>query len=217
MMLIAILATSLLGQPYARISTVLMEAVTASQTTSQEQAGSAPSAPQSQAKQEDGSNQSSKPKETPGPTEPEKAPPCTAATSDCKPTQSRGCKGRRHKGKPRAATSAEGPAPAPSDNGPAQKIVRDGGATEPVVELSPAMSTQQISDQRASTTQLLAKSAEDLKQITARQLSESQQDTVKQIKSYMDQATQADKDGDVQRAHNLAVKANLLSTELTKP
>ena len=85
-----------------------------------------------------------------------------------------------------------------------------------MVELSPGMSPQQISDQRERITQLLAKSAEDLKLVSTRQLNESQQDTVKQIKSYIEQANQADKDGDVQRAHNLAVKASLLSAELAE-
>jgi len=37
---------------------------------------------------------------------------------------------------------------------------------------------------------------------------------VKQIKSYLEQANKAAKDQDWQRAHNLAVKANLLSAEL---
>jgi len=60
----------------------------------------------------------------------------------------------------------------------------------------------------------LASSDENLKKIAGRQLSTSQQDTVKQIKTYMEQANAANKDGDVQRAHNLAVKANLLSADL---
>jgi hypothetical protein len=37
---------------------------------------------------------------------------------------------------------------------------------------------------------------------------------VKQTKSYMDQAKKALDDGDLQRAYNLALKANLLSAEL---
>jgi len=61
---------------------------------------------------------------------------------------------------------------------------------------------------------LLATSDANLKKISGRQLNASQQDTVKQIKSYMDQAKKAATGGDVQRAYNLAVKANLLSAEL---
>jgi hypothetical protein len=65
-----------------------------------------------------------------------------------------------------------------------------------------------------STYQLLASSDANLKKISGRPLNASQQDTVKQIKSYMEQANRAAKDGDLQRAHNLAVKANLLAAEL---
>jgi hypothetical protein len=82
------------------------------------------------------------------------------------------------------------------------------------VDLSPGLSQQQASRQSESTKQLLANSEADLGKISGRQLSANQQDTVKQIKSYLDQARKAVIDGDVQRAHNLAVKANLLSAEL---
>jgi hypothetical protein len=65
-----------------------------------------------------------------------------------------------------------------------------------------------------STNQLLATSDANLKKVSGRPLNASQQDTVKQIKSYIDQAKNAAKAGDAQRAYNLAVKANLLSAEL---
>jgi len=82
------------------------------------------------------------------------------------------------------------------------------------VALSPDLSPQQASHQIESTDQLLATSDANLKKISGRQLSANQQDTVKQIKSYMEQAKTAANGGDVQRAYNLAVKANLLSAEL---
>lgn len=66
------------------------------------------------------------------------------------------------------------------------------------------------------TYQLLTSSEANLKQVSGRQLSANQQDTVNQIKSYIEQANAAAKGGDLQRAHNLAVKANLLSTELAE-
>ena len=216
MMLTAILAASLLGQPHANGSGFL-QATASTPATSQEQSANPPSSTsQTQENQSNDGAKSSTPKAAPVP---EKTQPGPTVQSDCKKTQASGCKkhkhGRNHKtvAPPEAVVPAE---PA-GDSAPTPKVVRNGGVTETVVELSPGMSPQQISDQRASTTQLLAKSTEDLKQISARQLNESQQDTVKQIQSYMAQAAQADKDGDVQRAHNLAVKANLLSTELTKP
>jgi hypothetical protein len=78
------------------------------------------------------------------------------------------------------------------------------------VDLSPERNPKPIE----STNQLLATSNANLKKISGRQLSANQEDTVKQIKSYMEQAKTAANDGDLQRAHNLAVKANLLSAEL---
>lgn len=81
------------------------------------------------------------------------------------------------------------------------------------MDLSPGPNSGQTA-QLKSTNDLLTTSDENLKTISGRQLTASQQDTVKQIKSYMEQAKTAANDGDVQRAHNLAVKANLLSAEL---
>jgi hypothetical protein len=82
------------------------------------------------------------------------------------------------------------------------------------VDLSSGVNKQQASAQAKRADELLASSDANLKKISGRQLSAGQQDTVKQIKSYMEQATAAKNSGDVQRAYNLAVKANLLSAEL---
>jgi hypothetical protein len=81
------------------------------------------------------------------------------------------------------------------------------------VNLSPDPSPQ-ASQQSDHTRQLLESSEANLKKISARPLNESQQETVKQINSYMEQSKAATHEGDVQRAYNLAVKANLLSAEL---
>ena len=78
------------------------------------------------------------------------------------------------------------------------------------------MSAEQASSQRQSTTQLLAATDANLKQISSRQLNSTQQDSVSQIRKYMEQAKAAEKAGDVQRAHNLASKALLLSDDLVK-
>ena len=108
-------------------------------------------------------------------------------------------------------------APAPAGTTPEKKVVKDGGTDEPTVDLSPGVNQKQASEQAMRTDQLLASSDANLKKISGRQLSASQQDTVKQIKSYMEQATAAKNNGDMQRAYNLAVKANLLSAELAGP
>lgn len=78
------------------------------------------------------------------------------------------------------------------------------------------MSAEQASRQRQNTTQLLAATDTNLKQISSRQLNPSQQDSVSQIRKYIEQAKAAEQAGDVQRAHNLASKALLLSDDLAK-
>jgi hypothetical protein len=127
----------------------------------------------------------------------------STAKPDCKPAT----KTRKHR-------KSVAPAQTTTASGPTKTVVRNGGTDDSSVNLSPGVSPQQASRQMDSTNKLLATSDANLKNISGRQLSASQQDTVKQIKSYMDQAKKAATGGDVQRAYNLAVKANLLSADL---
>jgi hypothetical protein len=113
---------------------------------------------------------------------------------------------KRHHRKPTVAFTAA----------PEKKVVRNGGTADPVVQLAPGMSDEQASSQRQSTSQLLAATDANLKQISSRQLNSTQQDSISQIKKYMEQAKAAEKAGDVQRAHNLASKAVMLSDDLAK-
>jgi len=130
--------------------------------------------------------------------------------SGCKPAESTGAKTKKH----HRTHKAVAPAGTPAGTGPTKTVVRNGGIADRTVDLSPGLSQQQASRQIESTNQLLATSDANLKKISGRQLSANQQDTVKQIKSYMEQAKGAANGGDVQRAYNLALKANLLSAEL---
>jgi hypothetical protein len=143
-------------------------------------------------------------------------PPCAAnsqpgstAKTDCKLAESNASKTRkRHRTHKSAA-----PTGTPADTSPTKTVVSNGGTDEPTINLTPGPSPK-ASQQRESTKELLATSEANLKKISARQLTANQQDTVKQIKSYIEQAETAANGGDVQRAYNLAVKANLLSAEL---
>jgi hypothetical protein len=128
---------------------------------------------------------------------------------DCKSAQSDAAKPKKHHPRHKAVT----PAATPATGTPTKTVVRNGSAADPTVDLSPAPGPQEASRAQAYN-QLLATTDANLQKISGRQLSPDQQDTVKQIKSYMEQAKGAAKDGDVQRAYNLAVKANLLSAEL---
>lgn len=130
----------------------------------------------------------------------------STAKSDCKPA----AKTRMHRKPPAPAQTTTG-------SSPSKTVVRNGGTADSSVNLEPSVTPQQASREADNTNKLLATSDANLKKIAGRELSPSQQDTVKQINSYMTQARDAEKDGDVQRAHNLAVKASLLSADLVGP
>jgi len=70
--------------------------------------------------------------------------------------------------------------------------------------------------QSQATTQQLIDSTENNLRNLKRTLSAEEQTTVKQINDYLKQSKDAVKDGDLSRAHNLALKARLLSDELVK-
>jgi len=71
--------------------------------------------------------------------------------------------------------------------------------------------------QRQNTNDLLATTDASLQKLSGRQLTQDEQETVGQIRKFMQQVKEADKEGDLQRAYKLAVKAHLLSDALTKP
>lgn len=64
--------------------------------------------------------------------------------------------------------------------------------------------------------QLLRNTETNLTSIGKRQLSSDEDAVVSQIKNFITQSRQALKDNDPARARNLALKANLLSNDLTK-
>jgi hypothetical protein len=172
------------------------------------------SAAQQATEQQKGPDQSTTPSQPPAaaPSCPENSQPGSTAKPDCKLKQS--TKTKKHHETHKAVAPA---APAPAGTTPEKKVVKDGGTDEPTVDLSSGVNQKQASEQAKRAEELLASSDANLKKISGRQLSASQQDTVKQIKSYMEQATAAKNNGDMQRAYNLSVKANLLSAELAGP
>jgi hypothetical protein len=85
------------------------------------------------------------------------------------------------------------------------------------VQLKGDATAEQASQERSTTGQLTAATEENLKKIAGHQLSSSQQDTVNQIRDFLEQSRKAIAAGDLERSHNLAMKARLLSDELVKP
>jgi len=118
--------------------------------------------------------------------------------------------------------SASNPAPsgnasAPVNCPPSKTVVREGGTTEPAIQLVGGKGAEQASQQRSTTDQLLESTEDNLKKVAGRQLSSSQQEMVNQIQQFIQQSKAAVSAGDVERGRNLAKKANLLSDELVKP
>jgi hypothetical protein len=95
--------------------------------------------------------------------------------------------------------------------------VRDGGTSEPTVQLKGSGSTGRGSHQGETAEQLLASTENKLKKAEEQKLNSNQQEMVNQIRQFMDQSKAAASAGDLDRARNLALKANLLSDELVKP
>jgi len=112
---------------------------------------------------------------------------------------------------PPATASAPTPCPPP------KVIVRQGGASEPSVQLAGGASGGQTTHERDTAKQMLGSTEANLKTIAGRQLTPNQQDMVNQIHQFMSQSKAAVDAGDLERARTLAWKAQLLSEELVKP
>ena len=108
---------------------------------------------------------------------------------------------------------AKKPAPAPEK--PSRTVVEDGGTRPAGAQLSASLPQDAAIHQQFNTAQLLEATEYNLKSIS-RQLTSDEQAMVRHIRSYVQQSRDATKDGDVQRAYNLALKAHLLSDELVK-
>ena len=116
---------------------------------------------------------------------------------------------------PAGSDAANAATAKPAANCPPPKtVVRNGGTSEPSIQLSGGAAQAQ---QRSTTDQLLGSTEENLKKIAGRQLTPAQQDMVSQIHQYMEQSKEAVTSGDADRGRMLAQKAQLLSDELAKP
>ncbi len=99
---------------------------------------------------------------------------------------------------------------------PGKVVVRNGSTSDPSVEFSTTASPEQATHERQNTAGLLAATEANLQKVSGHALNSTQQDMVKQIRGYMQQAKSAGDAGDLQSAQNLALKAQLLSSELVR-
>src|SRR5580698_5474766 len=117
-----------------------------------------------------------------------------------------------------ASATASASAPANSANCPPPKvIVRQGGTSEPSIQLAGGATGGQNSNQRDAANQMLDTTEANLKKLAGKQLTSNQQDMVNQTRQFMQQSKAAVEAGDLERARTLAWKAQVLSEELVKP
>lgn len=111
---------------------------------------------------------------------------------------------------------AEPEKPAPAAEPPARTVVPEAG-TPPASsgQIVARLPHDEAIHQKMNTAQLLEATESNLRSL-ARALTADEQAMAQHIRSYMQQARDAVKEGDVERAYNLALKAHLLSDELVK-
>jgi outer membrane biosynthesis protein TonB len=119
------------------------------------------------------------------------------------------------KPKPRHTAKKTPPPEKPAEKQPAKTVVPEGGTQPASPQLSASMPSDKVIHQQLNTNQLLEATDYNLKNIT-RALNADEQAMVQHIRSYMQQARDAAKENDTERAYNLALKAHLLSDELKK-
>jgi hypothetical protein len=132
--------------------------------------------------------------------------------------------------RPRARRPAEKkngsePTPsAPNSNGnpavarttPPPRITTPSSLPDAAGTISPTMPHSDEVHHRLTTAQLIQSTEDNLKNLN-RTLSDDDKAVVEQIKNYLAQSRTATSENDLIRAHNLALKAHLLSDELVRP
>jgi len=122
---------------------------------------------------------------------------------------------------PPDASKGAAPVPQPVSTAtvcpPHKVVVRQGGTSEPSIQLAGGAVGDQAAQQRHTANEMLGATETNLKKIAGTQLTANQQDMVNQIHQFMDQSKSAVSAGDLERARTLAWKAQLLSEELVSP
>jgi hypothetical protein len=132
--------------------------------------------------------------------------PSPAPASSSPPSQPSPSKAAHKRRRPKAR----------SVGAPRKVVVKNGSTSDPTPQFSTTVSPEQASREKQNTAGLLASANANLQKLMVRPLNPSQQDASAQVRSYMQQAKTAEDAGDLQSAHNLAVKAVLLSKELVR-
>lgn len=157
--------------------------------------------------------------ETPPPPPPEESEPQPPPPEEPKPKAS-----AHHKRKPTQppVTTQSGATPPPAGAGTGAATIaaahppaNPAAAVPPETAIAADVSRAQLSQQKQTTAQLLNETEKTVSGLN-RALSKDDEAIVVQIRSYVTQSRNATKDGDFERAYNLATKAHLLSAALIK-
>ena len=215
---VSILLPPLLGQINA-LQSASAGSTSASETQAQETSTGTNSRPSSQAST------------TPAPSASKSAPtkPPTGKKKpvsqgcNASPAPASGAQASQPANQPSSDPSAEAGAasaakPTPPNGCPPEKIVvRQGGTTEPHIQLAGGPTAAEAARKRDAVNQLLRDTNQNLKKTAGWQLSSNQRDTVTQTRQFVEQSKAAMADGDLERARTLAWKAELLSEDLVNP
>ena len=154
---------------------------------------------------------------------PSETPPVTATGTVPQPSpeesSGKGVTKPRIRPRPKAAVPPEKPsagnsvATTPQPVNPNVNITAGGNDTS--AEISAGLSHTDEAHHRQTTAELIQLTENNLRSLD-RQLTEAEQQQVDQIKNFVAQARSATADNDLVRAHNLALKAHLLSDELVR-
>ena len=147
--------------------------------------------------------------------QPEAPPPETAPVTTPAPAPKPKTKPHHTAKKTIPPPTVEKPAENPAEKQPSKTVVTEGSTQPATPQLSASMPHDKVIHQKLNTNQLLEATDYNLKSIS-RTLNTDEQAMLQHIRSYMQQARDAAKDGDTERAYNLALKAHLLSDELAK-
>ena len=147
------------------------------------------------------------------------APNCVPASTETTPPAAGAAPPSAAPGDPpqdasKAAAPIPQPVSAPTVCPPPKIIVRQGGTSDPAIQLAGGAVGDQAAQQRHTANEMLGATEMNLKKIAGTQLTANQQDMVNQIHQFMDQSKSAVTAGDLERARTLAWKAQLLSEEL---
>jgi hypothetical protein len=155
-------------------------------------------------------------KKTVAPPDSTAAPPTPATAAASPPTQAPGAKAPPT---PATAASASPPTQAPGANTQIVATARTprtaAPESPPDLAIAAAIPSAEVSKQKEETVRMVDATENTLKGIN-RSLSDDEKAMRTQIQSYLQQSRQATADGDVERAFNLAKKAQLLADALTK-